>query len=144
MDKMKRYQIVIIAFLLLMQFNAFAQPCLNGWKYRSELSIANSNNDTLLAHQVKYVVNTQDLVIASKAEIDGSDLRITNAGGAQLPFWFDPITFNTTSTEIWINVDSIFPAPIFTNLYLFYGNSGVSPAYNANNTFEFFELSDDI
>ena len=63
MDKMKRYQIVIIAFLLLMQFNAFAQPCLNGWKYRSELSIANSNNDTLLAHQVKYVVNTQDLVI---------------------------------------------------------------------------------
>lgn len=139
MDKMKRYQIVIIAFLLLMQFNAFAQPCLNGWKYRSELSIANSNNDTLLAHQVKYVVNTQDLVIASKAEIDGSDLRLTNAGGAQLPFWFDPITFNTTSTEIWIKVDSIFPAPILTNLYLFYGNSGVSPAYNANNTFEFFD-----
>jgi len=139
MEKVYKVRILVVVLVVFMQLHAAAQPCLNGWKYRSELSISNSNVDTLLEHQVKYIINTQDLVISNKAEIDGSDLRITNAMGTQLGFWFDPTTFNTTGTEIWIKADSIFPDPVITNLYLFYGNAGVSPASSATATFEFFD-----
>ncbi len=84
------------------------------------------------------MLNTQSLVLAGKAESDGSDIRVLSSNGAQLDFWFNASDYNTTATDIWVRADTL-PASDLSTLYLFYGNTGAALASNATNTFEFFD-----
>lgn len=135
-----RKKINILFILLLIVGNVWAQPCLTDWLYRKEITINSTNAGTLINHQIKVTINTQDLVTFGKARVDGGDIRFTDAAGALLPYWFDPTTYNTTSTDFWIKANTVIPGN--SMFYMFYGNSTASTYSNGDVTFELFDNFD--
>mgnify|MGYP000557244796 FL=1 len=105
---------------------AIGQPCLNTWKYRVPITVDNTANPTALNnHQMKFVINTQDLVVAGKAKADGGDIRVLDKNGNHLPFWIQDNTYNTPSTIIWANVGTVAANGV-DSIYLFYGRSSAA------------------
>jgi gliding motility-associated-like protein len=135
MMKQSRYLLLLAG--LLIGNAVFSQACLTDYRYRLPITITNSNVTPLTFFQVRVVVNTQALISAGKARIDGGDFRFTNAGGLQLPYWFDPATLNTTATEFWVKMNNI--APGANTLYMFYGNAIAPFVSSGDATFEFFD-----
>ena len=125
-------------FLIMLVFSGFAQPCLTGWTYRSEVLVDNSAGTTLTDFQVNLILNTQSLIVNGKARIDGADLRFLNSSGNVLPFWIENDTYNSTSTSIWIKVNEITAGAVDT-IYLFYGEPGATSLSDGSATFELFD-----
>ncbi len=126
------------ALLLFVTSSAFAQPCLNGWSYRTPVVINNSNGTALSNHQAKFVFNSQDLVVAGKAKADGGDIRVLDKLGNNLSFWIENGTFNKPSTTIWVKLTTVNAATI-DSIYLFYGNATANNVSSGQATFEFFD-----
>src|SRR3990172_2830495 len=61
----------------------------------------------------------------------------SNAGNTSLPYWIES-GVNTTTTSIWVKVDSISASPATTAIYMYYGNSSAVASSNGDNTFIFF------
>lgn len=133
---MKNRHLLIIAFVLATSY-VFGQPCLDNWLYRKKVTVNSANASTLYNHQIKVTVNTQNLVTAGKARIDGGDIRFTNATGSILSFWYDPSTYNTATTDFWIKVDQV--APTLDSIFFFYGNATSPNISSGEATFEFFD-----
>lgn len=133
---MKKHHFFTVALVMLTSF-IFAQPCLDDWLYRTEYQVISGNASILYNHQIKITVNTADLVTNGKARVDGGDIRFTNSAGLILPFWYDPSTYNTTSTDFWIKADQV--AVGTSSFYLFYGNATSSNISSGEATFEFFD-----
>ncbi len=133
---MLKKHLLILSLIVINSF-VLAQPCLTGWLYRTDLTVNSTNVATLFNHQIKITVNTAALVGAGKARIDGGDIRFTNSAGSILAFWYDPLTYNTISTDFWIKADQVnFGNNAF---YLFYGNSTSPNISSGDATFEFFD-----
>lgn len=136
---MKNRHFLVIGLLLLTSI-VVGQPCLDDWLYRKEVSVTSVNSGILYNHQIKVTVNTSDLVTNGKARVDGGDIRFTNSTGSVLSFWYDPSTYNTTSTDFWIKVDQVPNGT--SSIYLFYGNSTSANISSGEATFEFFDNFD--
>ena len=124
--------------LVLLTSLAFSQPCLTGWTYRVPVLIDNSANTALSDHQIKLTLNTQELIVKGKAKLDGGDIRFLDKNGAVLPFWIDPESYNSTTSEIWIKVNSIAATSTDT-IYLFYGEASSLSLSNGDLTFDIFD-----
>jgi gliding motility-associated-like protein len=130
---------LLLGLAVLFTSGLFAQPCLNGWAYRSVITVDNTTNvRTLENHQIKLTLNTQTLVANGKAKANGNDLRIVNNNGILLDFWIENGTYNTANTVLWIKADHL-PAAANTTIYLFYGNEDASAVANGDLTFELFD-----
>lgn len=123
---------------ILLVGSTFAQPCLTDWRYRVPITINNSNGLALSDFQVKFVVNTQDLVVSGKAKADGGDVRVLDKAGNNLSFWIQNGTYNKPSTTIWVKLNALSASSI-DSIYLFYGNSKANSVSSGQTTFEFFD-----
>lgn len=118
------------------------EPCLPSWHYRTPIEIDNSlNSSALVDYQLKITMNTSSLVLSGKMKADGADIRFTNAAGVILPHWIVNNTFNTASTEIWVNVDNIPPSSL-VDIYMFYGKQDALSIMDGDATFLHFDNFD--
>ena len=116
-------------------------PCIPwwnaSWQYKTRVRVSNDGSETLTGYQVKIVMDTATLITAGKMQADCDDIRVVNTDqNAELDFWINPETINTTTTEIWAKV--AIPSS-GTTLYVYYGNSSATSASSGADTFEFFD-----
>ena len=71
------------------------------------------------------------------ASNDGSDVRITAANDAALPFWIETWNPGANLARIWVRVPSI--PTTGTTIYLYYGNPAASSTSSGGDAFEFFD-----
>ena len=137
---------LLLPFLILLANlqDAHAQdPCLAGWNYRVPVTIDNAGASALTEYQVLVEVNTSDLIVNGKMQLDGGDIRFLTASEEVLPYWIEDGTMNTTSTRIWVKVNSL-PASTATDIFMFYGSPSAPNLSNGDDTFELFDGFDDI
>ncbi len=121
-------------------FQLLAQPCLNGWGYRTEISVDNSmNSNALNDYQVLLNLNTQQLITDGKLNVDGSDLRFTDNAGGLYSYWIDPNTINTTNTKVRVRISDALPTTSTVSIYMFYGAPSAPSASDGVATFELFD-----
>ena len=65
---------------------------------------------------------------------DFRDIRFTQQGGTNCPYWIETYTARTSAT-VWIKV----PSASQTILFMYYGNGGVASASSGTNTFDLFD-----
>ena len=74
----------------------------------------------------------------SKANIDGSDLRFTDADGTTLlSYWIEDWNPGSQLAKIWIKIPSIPLAS--STVYLFYGNNVATSLSDGSSTFILFD-----
>lgn len=132
---MKR--LLIYLFLLIFAQEAAAVVCLPEWKYQRPITVTNANASAYTNFQVKITVNTQALISAGKMNINGDDIRFTDASCSKLNFWIDS-NINTTSTVIWVKLKTI-PSSGSTTINMYYGNLCAAATQNGDSTFILFD-----
>lgn len=129
---------VLILFLLAANTGAMAQEFLEGWKFRQKLMVDHSNGEEHLKDfQLRFVLNTQQLITRGEMQFLGYDIRITEADGiTPVCFWFEH--FDSDQTEIWVKVPEA-KAGSQQTFFLYYGNPVVSSLKNGGCTFLAFD-----
>ncbi|MBC8488175.1 MAG: DUF2341 domain-containing protein [Bacteroidetes bacterium] len=111
------------------------------WQYRKPVSIANPGGTPLTEYQVLITLNSS--FDFTKAQIDGSDIRITVANGTTIiPFWIENWDAGTQEAYIWVKMPTV-PSGGST-AYLYYGNSSAASASEGSNTFSLFDDDWDV
>lgn len=135
MKRRMKTTLAILFSICLFTGTLVAQPCMQGWHYRTPISLDNSTNPSpLVDYQLKLTLATDALIASGEMKADGGDIRFTNAAGVQLPHWIVNNTLNTGNTEIWVNVDNIPPASLI-DIFLFYGNNQAASTMDGDATF---------
>ena len=78
----KRLLFTLLLLVSFMQLKAVV--CLPEWKYTRTISVTNANASAYTNFQVKVVLNTAALVAAGKMNINGDDIRFTDASCSKL------------------------------------------------------------
>ena len=110
--------------------------------YQQAITINSTNTNTLTNYQVEVTLNTQALISAGQMQADCADIRFENSSGNLLPYWIES-GCNTTSTQIWVKVDTI-AASTNTTIYLYYGALNAAPESNGHTTFNYFDQGSQI
>jgi Domain of unknown function (DUF2341) len=130
-------KLLIVSIILIgLNMSAIAQ-CNCTWQYRTPITVTNLGATALTDYQVSITVNTQALVTAGKMQASGNDIRFTDANCTNLPYWIES-GMNTTTTIIWIKVNSIPVGPAAT-VNMYYGNAVAGAATDGNSTFMLFD-----
>ena len=109
------------------------------WQYRRPITISYSGS-ALTDYQVLVTFDSASLISAGKMKNDCGDLRFTASDDTELNYWIESGE-NTSSTKVWVKVDSIPDGG--TTIYVYYGNSGASSASSATTTFELYDDFED-
>ncbi len=133
----------ILIFLAGVQQVKAQDPCLAGWNYRMPVTVDNAGASALIDYQILVEVNTSDLIVNGKMQLDGGDIRFLTAAEEVLPYWIEDGTMNATSTRIWVKVNSL-PASTATDIFMFYGSPSAPNLSSGDDTFELFDGFDDI
>lgn len=114
----------IPAFLLLFSLKMYAQPA--GWTYSTPYQITNNVASTVVNYQAQLTINTQALVTGGQMLASGADIRFGKdcAGNTLYNYWIQS-GMNTTTTVIWVKIDTLLPSASRT-FYMFYGNSAAT------------------
>ena len=108
----------------------------NAWAHRIPLDISNVTGAELVDFQVE--INLGSSFDFSAANSDGSDIRFTMAGGAELlPYWIESWNAAGSEATVWVKVPSIPDGG--TAIHMYYGNSSATSASNGTATFRFFD-----
>src|SRR6188474_3175587 len=120
---MKKHYLFAVLFTLV-SLRMYAQPA--GWSYSAPYQIVNNVASTVTNYQASVTVNTQALISAGQMQPTGNDIRFGKdcAGNNLYNYWIES-GLNTTTTVIWVKIDTLFPSAART-FYLFYGNSSAS------------------
>lgn len=102
-------------------------------EYSKQITITNNNGTTTLNN---YPVLLSVSYVSGHMQSDYSDIRFTNAVGVNLPFWIE--SYDSSSANVWVNVDSIPGSG--TTIYMYYGYQSV---YGSNGI-QTFDLFDDF
>ncbi len=140
----KRIFFLIIVFGLVSGFSGLAEASwLTGYDYRKEFSISNSNIDDLTNYQLMLNVHkgsgtdSGHSVYLSSVKDDFSDIRFTNAAGAELDYWIEKKT-DGNNAAVWIELDFLSLSST-TDFYLYYSNDSTSSASSGADTFILFD-----
>ena len=137
LTKIFKHFFIIVSIILFSNSTSYSQPCKYGWNFRKEIKF-NNPSTILNDFQVEFIMPTNSLVSNSKAQPDGSDIRIVDFNGIDLDFWIDDDTYNTSSTNFWVKMDSLAPNTT-TSIFIFYGKNGEVSQSNGSTTFEMFD-----
>ena len=110
---------------------AQSPPCLAGWNYRVPVTVTGS---AAAGVQMAVTVNTSNLIVNGKMQLDGGDVRFLDPSGSVIPHWIETGTFNSSLTTIWVKLQSSSSI-----IYFFYGNPEAPDIQNGDNTFELFD-----
>lgn len=130
-------------FLLFLGSTGLYSQCLVGWNYKTPVTVSNPNPGAIINHQIKLTVNTAALVSAGHMQASGNDIRFTQGGCCNfLPHTIES-GMNTSSTIIWVKVDSITAGGTAT-IDMNYGNASAASGDDAAATFDLWEPFDSI
>lgn len=112
--------------LLLCTARIVAQPL--GWAYSLPITLTNTTGALVTDYQVKLTLDTQTPISAAEMLANGDDMRFgKNCSGTTLFNYWIESGINTPSTIVWVKLDTL-PATGSVTIYMFYGNSGATPA----------------
>ncbi|NJM16173.1 MAG: DUF2341 domain-containing protein [Bacteroidales bacterium] len=114
-----------------------AQPCMNGYKYRRQVTVTNNNAGTLTHVPVQINLDTYTLIGTGKMQTNAADIRVVDGSNNVLTHWVEPNSIYTANTKVWVKIPSL--ATGATSLYLFYGNPADYDAANGDSVFTFFD-----
>ena len=86
-----------------------------------------SHSGALSAYQTKFAA----IAYESAMQNDFDDIRFTEEGGTNIPYWIESKT-DGTSADIWVKCDLIDGD---TYIWMYYGNAGLTAGSNGSNTF---------
>jgi len=110
-----------VAKVLTLGTSGIEEIDLDSQTYYQEISIENNESSTLTDYQVKFIINTSSLISVGKLDINGTGMKVLDESDNPIPFGYINETWNTTTTEFWLKIDSISASS--TNTYRFvYGN----------------------
>ena len=75
---------VLASLLLLAAMPASASEGLAGWQYQRDIAICENSGETLYDYQVLVELDGDDF--PEETEVDGDDIRFTDADGASLGY----------------------------------------------------------
>ena len=104
--------------------------------YRRQITVTEQSGNDLTNYQVLIELNSTNFDF-SHANEDGSDIRFYD-GSNLLNYWIEKWNSVSQEAKIWVKVPNI-SANGTISFYMYYGNSNVASASNAENVFEFFE-----
>ena len=96
---------VLAGLLLLAALPASAG--LAGFQYQREIVIQENSGETLIDYQVRVDLDGSDF--PEEAEVDGDDIRFTDADGVNLRYWIEEFDAGSKRATIWAKV-SLIPA----------------------------------
>ena len=97
-----------------------------GWNYTQSYTITNNTASLVTNYQAQLTLNTQALVGLGRMLSNGDDIRFgKNCAGTVLYNYWIESGMNTSSTTIWVKIDTLFPSATRT-FYLFYGNNSAT------------------
>jgi hypothetical protein len=107
------------------------------WGFRQKIPLSNSSGSTQTDFQVQITIDTATLITAGKLQTSCQDVRFTSLAGKVLPHWIEPNTCNSTTTKVWVKVDSIPSASsgVTADIYFYYGNASASSTSATTPTF---------
>lgn len=129
--------LMLFQALVLRIGTAQAQPCYSGFKFRVPVILTNAGS-ALSQHQIEVKLNTSALVSSGKMNSLGRDIRFLNKQGDELNYWIADGTMNSTSTSIWVLLDTL-GAYAKDTVYLFYGNTSATAKSDASKIFAFYD-----
>ncbi len=130
--------IVVLAagLLLLAAMPASASAGMEGWQYQQEIAIQENSGETLRDYQVRVELSGNEFI--GEAEVDGDDIRFTDADGRELSYWIEEFDAGSEHAMIWVKVPLI-PANGETGITMWYGNPGAESGSDGDEVFEFFD-----
>ena len=103
------------------------------FKYRRKITITEQSGSDLTDYQVLIELNSTNFDF-SHAQTNGEDIRFTDADGNLLDYWIEEWDALNETAKVWVKVPSI-PANDTAEIYMYYGNSEITSASNASETF---------
>ncbi len=115
---------LLILFSLITSFSGLAQ--IPGWNQSQPITILEHTGNLITNYQIKLTIDTQTPISNGEMLATGDDIRFSTAcnGGNNLNYWIES-GMNTTTTQIWVKIDSI-PANGGKTIYLNYGNASAT------------------
>ena len=132
---------VLAGLLLLAALPASASAGLAGWQYQREITIHENSGETLRDYQVLVALAGSDF--PEEAEVDGDDIRFTDADGRELSYWVEEFDAGAEHAMIWVKVPLI-PANGEAGIMMWYGNPGAMGMSDGEAVFEFFDTGNEI
>lgn len=110
----------------------------SSWAYKLPIIIDNAaNSSSLSEYQVLVEISSTTAGFWEHVNKDGSDIRFLDANQTTtLKHWTQYFNGTASSTQIWVQVDSI-PANSSTTIYLYYGNAGAASTSDMYGTFSY-------
>lgn len=123
---MKNKVYIFLAILLAFAFTGKAQ--LSGYSQVKPITVYNTATVAAVDYQLKLTINTQSLISATQMQSNGDDIRFgkTCNGSVLYNHWLES-GINTTTTSVWVKIDSI-PAGGSRTFYFFHDNSSATSA----------------
>lgn len=107
------------------------------WSKRKKIMVSNPTASVMTNQAVKIIVDYD-----ADMQTDFEDLRFTDSSGTTtIPYWIESSSASASST-VWVKLASI-PASGSANIYMYYGNAGVSDGGDGSSTFTFFDDFED-
>jgi len=125
---------VLAGLLLLVALPASAG--LSGWQYQREIVIHENSGETLRDYQVLVELDGDDF--PEEAQLDGDDIRFTDADGRELSYWIEEFDAGSNRARIWVKVPEI-PANGEARITMWYGNPDAASGSDGEAVFEFFD-----
>jgi hypothetical protein len=129
-----------ISFLVFSDTGAFDFEGSSWWEsnycYRKKLTINEISGNKLTNYTVKYTFDHASLVAAHKSLLNGSDIRIVNNTGVEIPRILNGTSnWNTAATTILFKVRTLI-ASGSTSYYMYYNNPSAStPSYGKKDVY---------
>lgn len=113
------------------------------WPYKLPITIDNTANASALTdYQVLVEISSTTAGFWQNVKSDGSDIRFLNsAQDTQLDHWVQYWDKAASSTQIWVQVDSVDAAST-GQIYLYYGNSAAASTSDMYTTFSYATMQD--
>ncbi|KAF5413496.1 MAG: hypothetical protein C5S49_08485 [Candidatus Methanogaster sp.] len=130
--------IVVLAagLLLLAAMPASASAGMAGFQYQREIVVQENSGETLRDYQVLVALSGSDF--PEEAEVDGDDIRFTDADGRELSYWIEEFDAGSKRAAIWVKM-SLIPANGEAGVTMCYGNPGAVGGSDGAEVFEFFD-----
>ncbi len=121
---MKKFYSILVASVFGTAL--IAQPV--GWLYSQHLTVTNTMSVPVYNYQLQLTIDTQTPIAATQMQASGADILFgKNCPGSQLVNFWIQSGINTTTTIIWVKIDTL-PANGSTDLFMYYGNSSAISA----------------
>jgi len=136
MHKMRMAVLVSVLAGLLLLAALPASAGLAGWQYQREITIQENSGETLRDYQVLVELDGDEF--PEEAQVDGDDIRFTDADGRELSYWIEEFNAGAERARIWVKVPLI-PANDEAGITMWYGNPGAESESDGEAVFEFFD-----